>query len=109
MQTQTLVERIESILKLVDAQDSGFVTWESFARVLLAVAPPKLLRDDVVQFMQSQTDSDQNLVDYREFIISGKVMIVDRHRKGYFILFSTIRLHSFYVAHKNQEISRDCT
>ena len=66
----------------MDKDDSGFVTWESFARILLAVAPPKLLREDVIEFMQAQTDSDQNLVDYREFIISGKVMIVDRSRQG---------------------------
>lgn len=66
----------------MDNEDTGFVSWESFARVLLAIAPPKLLREDVVEFMQAQTDSDQNLVDYREFVISGKVMIVERQRKG---------------------------
>lgn len=82
LQTQNLVERIESVLKLMDSQDTGFVPWETFARVLLAIAPPKLLREDVVEFMQAQTDSDQNLVDYREFVISGKVMIVERQREG---------------------------
>jgi len=81
-ETQNLVERIESVLKLMDSQDTGFVSWECFARVLLAIAPPKLLREDVVEFMQAQTDSDQNLVDYREFVISGKVMIVERQREA---------------------------
>lgn len=77
-----MIERIETIFRLMDAQDSGFVTWEAFARVLLAVAPPTLLRENVMEFMKAQTDSDQNLVDYREFVISGKVMIVDKHREG---------------------------
>ena len=43
------------------------------ARVILAVAPPSLLRADVMAFMEAQTDDDQALIDYREFIISGKV------------------------------------
>lgn len=54
------------------------MTWESFARVLLAIAPPSLLRSDVLTFMQAQTESDQNLIDYREFVISGKVMVLER-------------------------------
>jgi hypothetical protein len=79
-QAQNLIARMESLLQLMDPQSTGFVTWECFARLILAVAPSHLLRADVMAFMAAQTDNDQNQVDYKEFIISGKVMIIDKQR-----------------------------
>jgi hypothetical protein len=31
-----------------------------------------------VAFMAAQTDNNQNLIDYREFVISGKVMVIEK-------------------------------
>eukprot|EP01041_Mallomonas_annulata_P004735 gene4735-9404_t len=72
------VRRLQDLLELVDKEGSGYVTWECFARVLLAIAPPHLLRAHVVSFLEAQTDSAEDMVDYREFVISGKVMVVER-------------------------------
>lgn len=79
-QMQNMIYRMESILQLMDPNGTGFVTWECFARLILAVAPSHLLRADVIAFMNAQTDSNENLIDYKEFIISGKVTIIDKHQ-----------------------------
>jgi len=50
-QVQDLINRMESVLRLMDKDDSGFVTWECFVRLILAVAPSHLLRADVLAFM----------------------------------------------------------
>jgi hypothetical protein len=63
-------------------EKTGFVTWEQFSRTIIALAPPHVLRADVMAFMDAQTNDQQNLVDYREFIISGKVMIVDKKQRS---------------------------
>ena len=76
--TWSTVKRLEDVLELVDSDRSGFVTWEYFARALLAVAPQHLLRSDVMAFMQAQNDDDQALIDYREFVVTGKVIVVQR-------------------------------
>jgi len=76
--TQNLVRRMQDVLELVDSDRSGYVSWEYFARVLLAVAPQHLLRADVVAFMDAQNDNPENMIDYREFIISGKCIVVQR-------------------------------
>ena len=76
--TQNLVRRVQDVLELVDSDRSGYVSWEYFARVLLAVAPQHLLRADVVAFMDAQNDNPENMIDYREFIISGKCIVVQR-------------------------------
>jgi len=76
--TQNLVRRMQDVLELVDSDRSGFVTWEYFARVLLGVAPQHLLRSDVMAFMEAQNQDDQALIDYREFVITGKVIVVQR-------------------------------
>ena len=79
-QAQNLISRMESLLQLMDPSSTGFVTWECFARLILAVAPSHLLRSDVMAFMAAQTDNDQNLIDYKEFVISGKVMVIDKQK-----------------------------
>jgi len=76
--TQNLIKRMEGVLLAMDTENTGFVTWEQFARLIIALAPQHLLRGDVMAFMDAQTDDMQNKVDYREFIISGKVMIVQK-------------------------------
>ena len=76
--TQHLVRRLQDLLELLDRDASGFVPWESFSRVIMAVLPPNLLRADVTAFLEAQTTSPLDLVDYREFTISGKVLIVER-------------------------------
>jgi hypothetical protein len=53
-QVQDLIKRMESVLQLMDKDDSGFVTWECFARLILAVAPSHLLRADVLAFMSGE-------------------------------------------------------
>eukprot|EP01042_Synura_sphagnicola_P000821 gene821-913_t len=77
-ESQQIVKRMSDLLELLDADASGFVSWSSFSRVIQAVAPPQLLRADVTSFLEAQTDSALDLVDYREFIITGKVLIVER-------------------------------
>ena len=78
-QAQNLISRMESVLQLMDPKLTGFVTWECFTRMLVAVAPSHLLRADVMEFMNAQTDDVANLIDYNEFIISGKVMIIRKN------------------------------
>lgn len=84
---QSLVLRMEDMFILMDSDRTGFVTWEAFARVLLALAPPKLLRSDILNFFDRQKmgADDQCLVNYKEFCISGKALLVLR-RNGRNIL-----------------------
>ena len=68
----------QDILELVDTDSSGFVSWEVFSRVLVSLAPPHLLRGDVMAFLAAQVDDTRDRVDYREFAISGKVLVIAR-------------------------------
>ena len=47
LSSRPTVKRLQDVLELVDADRSGYVTWEYFGRAVLALAPPKLLRADV--------------------------------------------------------------
>eukprot|EP01038_Epipyxis_sp_PR26KG_P008285 gene8285-11215_t len=75
---QSLVARMETLLVMMDPERTGYVTWEKFARILIALAPQHLVRSDILGFISAQSDNDQNLIDYNEFIISGKVMIIEK-------------------------------
>lgn len=77
-ETRNMIFRIENIIQLIDPQNTGYVTFEQFMKITLSVAPPHLLRADIVNFFQYQTDNLQNLLDYQEFIISGKVLLLSR-------------------------------
>jgi hypothetical protein len=72
-EAQSFVRRLEDVFLAIDTAGTGYVTWNQFARVVLALAPPKLLRADVIAFMESQTEDDGALIDFREFVITGKV------------------------------------
>lgn len=76
---QSLVARMEDLFVLMDAQATGFVSWEYFTRVLLALAPQHLLRADVIAFLDAQKCDMKSLIDYKEFVISGKVMVLESH------------------------------
>ena len=41
-------------MELLDAERTGYVDWDSFTRVLLSLAPKRLLRADVSAFMDEQ-------------------------------------------------------
>ena len=75
---QSFIQRFETILELMDKESSGYITWEAFARIIISLAPQELLRADVVAFLEAQSDDQQALVDYKEFLISGKVMVVQK-------------------------------
>ena len=74
---QSLVRRLQTLLRLLDKEATGFVTWGHFADVIVSVAPPQLLRSNVLAFLDAQADSPNSLIDYAEFVITGKVMILD--------------------------------
>lgn len=74
---QSLVRRLQTLLRLLDREATGFVTWGCFADVIVSVAPPRLLRYNVLAFLDAQTDSPNSLIDYAEFVITGKVLILD--------------------------------
>jgi Ca2+-binding EF-hand superfamily protein len=76
----SIVRRLQDLLELIDKDASGYVSWETFSRVILAVAPPNLLRAHVDSFLEAQTDNTEDMLDYREFIITGKVIIVQRNQ-----------------------------
>lgn len=61
----------------MDQDDSGYVPWKSFTRVLLSVAPKHLLRSDVTSFLATQVDNEDDLINYKEFLITGKVLIIE--------------------------------
>lgn len=75
---QDLLTRSEQLFELIDSQRSGYVTFEAFTRLLIAIAPKHILRSDVLAFVQAQTNNMQDLVDYQEFIISGKVLLLSK-------------------------------
>ena len=75
--TQELIAKLEDILELMDKDNTGYVTWKVFSRVLVSIAPKHLLRSDVEAFLSAQVDNENDLVDYKEFSISGKVMVVE--------------------------------
>lgn len=77
IETQSFISRLENMLELLDPEETGYVTWDSFTRIILSLAP-HLLRADVIAFMNAQTDDPTNLIDYKEFVISGKVMVVQK-------------------------------
>lgn len=68
---------IKDILELMDKDDTGYVTWKCFGRVLVSLAPKHLLRSDVTAFLDAQVDNEDDLIDYKEFAISGKVLILE--------------------------------
>jgi hypothetical protein len=74
--SQSFINRLSDLLSLLDQQGTGFVSWHNFTRTIIALAPPGLLRSDVEAFMSAQTDDGEDLVDYEEFIISGKVLVL---------------------------------
>ena len=61
----------------MDKDDTGYVSWKCFGRVLVSLAPSHLLRSDVTAFLDAQVDNEDDLVDYKEFSISGKVLILE--------------------------------
>ena len=75
--TQELISKLEDILELMDKDNSGYVTWKVFSRVLVSISPKHLLRADVESFLDAQVDNEDDLIDYKEFSISGKVMVVE--------------------------------
>lgn len=76
--TQTFLTKMQDLLELVDTEQTGYVPWGSFGRVLVNIAPPHMLRSDVEAFLDAQVEHNEDLINYREFIISGKVTIVEK-------------------------------
>jgi hypothetical protein len=72
---QSLVSRLHTLLRIVDRDASGFVSWGTFSDIILSLAPPHLVRSNVVGFLEAQADAPTALFDYNEFVISGKVSI----------------------------------
>jgi hypothetical protein len=75
--TQDLINKMQDILELMDKDDTGYVSWKCFGRVLVSLAPKHLLRSDVTAFLEAQVDNEEDLIDYKEFAISGKVLILE--------------------------------
>ena len=73
---QTLLYRMETLFEVIDREKTGYITWESFTSVILSVAPPTLLRADVIAFIEAQCDDMKALIDYREFIITGIIPLL---------------------------------
>jgi hypothetical protein len=61
----------------MDKDDSGYIPWKSFTRILLSLAPKHLLRSDVSTFLSCQVDNEDDLINYKEFLITGKILIVE--------------------------------
>jgi hypothetical protein len=61
----------------MDKDDSGYISWKSFTKIILSLAPKHLLRSDVVTFLSSQVDDEEDLVNYKEFLITGKILIIE--------------------------------
>lgn len=78
LEAQSFIHRLEDLFLLMDEKNSGYITWEGFGRIILAVAPQHILRADVVQFIESQGHDMDNLFDYREFVMSGKVLVIQK-------------------------------
>jgi len=76
--TQSLLKRLTDILELVDKEQTGYVTWSYFGRVIMALAPPNLLRADIDEFLSAQVSNSEDLINYKEFLISGKVSIIEK-------------------------------
>jgi hypothetical protein len=72
---QVLLYRMETLFEVVDRDKTGYISWESFTSIILSVAPPTLLRADVIAFIEAQCDDMKALIDYREFIITGITFI----------------------------------
>lgn len=77
-QTQMMLKKMQDLLDLIDKESTGYVAWSYFARVLVTLAPADCLREDIETFLDAQVESDEDLINYREFIISGKVHIIEK-------------------------------
>lgn len=86
-QTQDLIKRMENLLQIIDSENTGYVTFEQFTRLLLAISPAHLVRHDVQNFLQNQTDDINNFIDYKEFIITGKVLILTKLQKMQYLKY----------------------
>ncbi|RYH30154.1 EF-hand domain-containing protein [archaeon] len=75
---QDLLQRLEQLFELLDPEKSGYISFEAFTRLLIAVAPKHIIRQDIEAFVQAQTKNLQDMVDYNEFIISGKVLLLTK-------------------------------
>lgn len=76
--TQDLIRRMEDIIFLLDPEETGYISFEQFTKIICAVAPKHLLKKNIHQFFEFQTESMSNMIDYQEFLISGKVLILTR-------------------------------
>ena len=63
---------------LVDPESKGFIPWEAFTRIITSIAPARMLRADIQQFFDSQTGQKDCTVNYREFVMSGKVLLLEK-------------------------------
>jgi hypothetical protein len=61
----------------MDTEDSGYISWKSFTRILLSLSPKHLLRSDITSFLATQVDNENDLINYQEFLITGKVLILE--------------------------------
>ena len=75
---QSLIKRLGDVLELVDKDGTGYVTWANFGRVIISLAPQELLRSDIDEFLAAQVNHNEDLINYKEFIISGKVTIIEK-------------------------------
>jgi hypothetical protein len=76
--SQNLIVRMQDLFDLVDTEGSGYIPWESFSRIILSVSPPWLLRADVTAFLDAQTTNRSCTVNYQEFVMSGKVLLIEK-------------------------------
>jgi hypothetical protein len=79
--TQDLIQRMENIIYLLDPQETGYITFEQFMKIIMGVAPKHVLKSNIIKFFEYQTDNMSNLIDYQEFLISGKVLILTKLQK----------------------------
>jgi hypothetical protein len=74
---QSLVQRLQTVIKLIDKEETGYIRWSEFTDLIISISPQYLLRSNVIAFLEAQADVPSSFIDYNEFIITGKVLILD--------------------------------
>lgn len=64
------------MFELFDKDCTGVIDWNTFTKLILSMIPDRVLRADAVQFIAAQAEDPSSSIDYREFCLSGKVVVI---------------------------------
>lgn len=103
-QTQDLIFKMQGVFEVFDKECKGVVSWNDFTTLLLSMIPERIIRADAVNFISAQAEDPNGLIDYREFCMSGKVIIIETKERDEYKRLATTGWH-----HRQSALTGDPT